>query len=136
MMRVYFLCVHNSCRSQMAEGFARVLGRGVLEARSAGTVPGEGPHPLAVQVMEERGIPIAHQRSKPIDPAWAASCDLIITMGCGAEEACPAPMLPKVVDWALDDPVGRPLAEFRRVRDEVEARVRALVAGAQAGGPP
>lgn len=138
MKRVYFVCVHNSCRSQMAEGFARALGQGALEARSAGTLPGKGVHPLAVQVMKERGIDIAGQASKMIDLQWAQRCDHIFTMGCKAEYACPAFMLPKVLDWALEDPVGQDLAKFREVRDDIEALVRGLVAAARDGSgmPP
>lgn len=135
-MKVYFVCVHNSCRSQMAEGFARALGRGVLEARSAGTEPGKGVHPLAVEVMRERGVDIAGQESKLVDLDYAARCAHIFTMGCKAEDACPAFMLPKVLDWALEDPVGQDIAMFREVRDEVEALVRQLVKAAREGRPP
>jgi protein-tyrosine-phosphatase len=136
MMRVLFVCVHNRCRSQMAEGFARALGHGVLEARSGGTMPGGVVDPLAVQVMQERGIDLAGARAKAIDLEYAARCDHIFTMGCKAEEACPAFMLPKVLDWELEDPHGQPIAKFREVRDQVEGLVRGLVEAARQGRSP
>jgi len=128
--RILFACVGNSCRSQMAEGFARALGSDVLEVQSAGTRPARGVHPLAVAVMWERHIDISHQTSKPIDAAFARRADLIVTMGCGEE--CPAFLGKKVVDWELQDPVGQRAEVFRAVRDEIERRVRLLVEEARA----
>lgn len=127
MKRVYFVCVGNSCRSQMAEGFARELGRNVLEVKSGGTRPAARVSRTAVEAMEEKGIDISGQEPEPLDPDWAASADYVISMGCGVEETCPADLYERMVDWDLDDPVGQPIEVFREVRDEIEARVRRLV---------
>lgn len=127
MKRVYFVCVGNSCRSQMAEGFARTLGEGVLEVQSAGTAPASQVTPAAIDVMKERDIDISDQEPKDIDPEWALSADYFISMGCGVEETCPADLYERMVDWDLDDPVGQDMETFREVRDEIEARVRRLV---------
>ncbi len=105
----------------MAEGFARHLG---LETASAGTKPAPSVSRNAIAVMAERGIDISTHTPKLLDWDTLDTWDRTITMGCGVAESCPA--LHTDEDWGLDDPVGQPLAEFRRVRDEIEARVRAL----------
>ena len=135
MKRILFACVGNSCRSQMAEGFARALGADVLEVQSGGTRPAEDLHALAIAVMWERNVDITDQTAKPIDWEFARRADLIVTMGCRAEESCPAPLLSKVVDWDLEDPVGKKVEVFRRVRDEIEGRVRALILEARGPAP-
>ena len=127
MARVLFLCVGNSCRSQMAEGFARALGGAAVEISSGGTIPKGSVDEGAIAVMAERGIDISRQRSKAMDEAFAASADVIVTMGCSAEEACPIYLLPKVRDWALPDPAGQDLSQFRAVRDRIESHVRQLL---------
>jgi arsenate reductase len=132
---VLFVCVHNSARSQMAEGFARELGRGVLRAASAGTVPGKEVHPLALLAMKERGIDIFLQRPRTIDLEEARSAARLISMGCGVEEACPAVLFERMEDWALDDPAKGGIAEFRRARDDIEERVRSLVAETRSRTP-
>lgn len=126
--RVLFACVGNSARSQMAQGFARHLGGPRVDARSGGSRPLGHVLPEAVQAMAERGIDISGHPSQGFDERWVRDeCDLVVTMGCG-DDACPAFVGKPLVDWELPDPKGRPLAEFRRVRDEVERRVRALLA--------
>lgn len=126
--RVLFACVGNSARSQMAEGFARAFGGARLEARSGGSRPLGHVLPEAIQVMREKGIDISRQPSQGFDEPWTrASCDLVVTMGCG-DDACPAFIGKRIVDWDLPDPKGRPLGEFRAVRDEIERRVRELLA--------
>ncbi|MFQ5458519.1 MAG: arsenate reductase ArsC [Myxococcota bacterium] len=129
--RVLFLCTGNSARSQMAEGFARAKGSDALAASSGGVSP-KGIHPLTPQVMAERDVDISAQTSKGFHPADAAGADLVITLCGNARDRCP--VLPAGVDkrhWPLADPAAAPpesaLAEFRRVRDEVEARVSDLV---------
>lgn len=125
--RVLFACVGNSARSVMAQGFARALGGARVEARSGGSRPLGHLLPEAVAVMRERGIDVSGEPSKAFDEAWIRDrCDLVVTMGCG-DDACPAFIGKPMVDWALEDPKGKGLATFRRVRDEVEARVRALL---------
>ena len=129
--RVLFVCVHNSGRSQMAEAFARELSGGRLDAESAGTEPTTGLNPVVVEAMWERGLDITGQRPKLLTPEMARRADRVFTMGCYADGACPAFML-DAEDWALDDPHGQPIERVRLIRDDVEARVRALIAESQA----
>lgn len=128
--RYLFLCIGNSCRSQMAEGFARHYAashRLDIEVQSGGTVPSGRVDPDAVRVMAERGIDISDQTSGPMDLGFAEQADRILTMGCSAEDACPARLFAKIEDWGLDDPVGQDLETFRRVRDEIDGHVRTLL---------
>lgn len=127
MTRVYFVCVGNSCRSQMAEGFAREVGPEVLAVGSGGTRPADEIDPTALEVMREVGIDISDQAPEPIDEGWLASSDHIVAMGCGVEETCPAILYDNMVDWDLDDPVGQSIEIHREVRDEIERRVRDLI---------
>lgn len=125
--RVLFACVGNSARSQMAQGFAQALGGPLVEARSGGSRPLGHVLPEAVRAMQEKGIDIARNPSQGFDEGWVRDhCDLVVTMGCG-DDACPAFAGKPLVDWDLPDPKGKPLAEFRAVRDEIERRVRALL---------
>jgi arsenate reductase len=120
-MKVLFVCVGNSCRSQMAEGFAKNAG---FEAASAGTVPADGVAPKAVEVMAELNIDISSQTSDMLDLNSLEYWDMVISMGCGVEDTCPA--LKADVDWGLDDPVGKGLDEYRRIRDQIKILVEAL----------
>lgn len=133
MPQLYFLCTGNSCRSQMAEGFARQLAPQDWRIASAG-IERHGLNPLAVKVMAERGIDISRQESTLIDPEYLRSCDLVVTLCGDARDKCP--MTPPSVDkrhWPLPDPAqvtgddAAVLAVFRQVRDEIEERVRDLV---------
>jgi arsenate reductase len=125
--RVLFACIGNSARSVMAQGFARHLGGARVEARSGGSRPLGHLLPEAVQVMREKGIDIGGEPSKGFDEPWIRdACDLVVTMGCG-DDACPAFIGKRMVDWALEDPKGKDLETFRRIRDEIEARVLALL---------
>jgi ArsR family transcriptional regulator len=111
----------------MAQGFAQAMGGAAVEARSGGSRPLGFVLPQAIAVMRERGIDIAGHPSQGFDEAWVREqCDLVVTMGCG-DDACPAFIGKPMVDWDLPDPKGRPLAEFRAVRDEIERRVRELL---------
>tara|TARA_B100000131_G_scaffold182223_1_gene175810 strand:- start:1764 stop:2135 length:372 start_codon:yes stop_codon:yes gene_type:complete len=121
MMKVLFVCVGNSCRSQMAEGFAKNAG---FEVASAGTVPADGVAPKAVEVMAELNIDISNQTSDMLDLNSLEYWDMVISMGCGVEDTCPA--LKADVDWGLDDPVGKGLDEYRRIRDQIKGLVEAL----------
>ncbi|MBI2089741.1 MAG: PAS domain-containing protein [Deltaproteobacteria bacterium] len=131
---VLFLCTANSCRSQMAEGFARALAPEGVQIYSAGTAPKQ-VHLLAIRVMEEAGIDISRQRSKGIEEIPLERIDLVVTLCGEAEESCPAfPGKPDHLPWPLPDPAraeGTPeqvLQAFRQVRDEIRARVEALFA--------
>jgi protein-tyrosine-phosphatase len=125
MLRLLFVCVENSNRSQMAEAFARHLGGAGVEACSAGSRPSGTINPRAIAFMRERGIDLTMQHSKSLDAVASAPFDAVVTMGCG--DACP--WLPAVrrEDWALPDPKLLDDAGFRRVRDEIEQRVGALL---------
>lgn len=123
---VMFVCVHNAGRSQMAAGFLTALAGGRVEVRSAGSVPAEHLNPVAVAAMAEVGIDIAAARPKVLTAAAVAASDVVVTMGCG--DACPYVPGVRYEDWALDDPAGQPLETVRAVRDEIRARVEALLA--------
>jgi arsenate reductase len=126
-MKVIFVCVHNSGRSQMAEAFAKRLGQGKLIAESAGTEPGDALNPQAVAVMREIGYDMSGHRPKVMTPEMVESADRIITMGCGVDaDTCPAVFVPSE-DWGLDDPKGQPVEKVREIRDEIKARVEKLV---------
>ncbi len=127
MKPVLFVCVHNSGRSQMAEGFFNHLAGGRARAVSAGTTPADQVQPEAVQVMAEVGIDIGRQRPKLLTPAMIAGAARVITMGCGVEGVCPATFVP-TEDWGLDDPQGQPIEKVREIRDEIRRRVEGLLA--------
>jgi arsenate reductase (thioredoxin) len=132
-IKVMFLCTGNSCRSQMAEGLARELGRGVLEPYSAGLMPA-GVHPRAIAVMKELGIDISGQRSKVIDERLLDTMDVVVTLCDNAAEACPlTPAKIKRLHWPIKDPVGtigteaEIMRDFRRARDEISEKIRNFV---------
>jgi len=124
-VRLLFVCVENSCRSQMAEGFARALGGERVRAHSAGSRASGKVHPDAVRVMAERGIDLGAHRSTGLDTIPPETWDYVVTMGCG--DACPAVPTRHRVDWELDDPKHLDEAGFRRVANEIEGRVRELI---------
>ncbi len=129
MLKMMFLCTGNSCRSQMAEGLARELGKGKIEAYSAGLAPFR-VHPNAIGVMQEIGIDISHHTSKAIDRDLLLKMDVVITLCGHAEELCPmTPPQVRRLHWPVDDPVGATgtdeevLSEFRRARDEIRQKI-------------
>jgi arsenate reductase len=126
MPRVVFVCVENSCRSQMAEGFARLHGAGKVEAFSAGSRPSGKVNETAALLMTEKGVDLSLQRSKGLDALPPGRFAAVVTMGCG--DACPHLDAERRLDWALPDPKHLPTGEFRAVRDDIEARVKALIA--------
>ncbi len=123
--RLVFVCVENSCRSQMAEGFARLHGGGKVDAFSAGSRPSGKVNETAASLMKEKGVDLSVQSSKGLDALPAGRWAAVVTMGCG--DACPHLAAERRLDWALPDPKHLPPDEFRRVRDEIEARVKALL---------
>jgi len=126
MVQVLFACVHNAGRSQMAAAFFNQLADPArATATSAGTEPGSEVHPEVVAVMREAGIDLSEVQPRYLTDELARSADLLVTMGCG--DACPFVPGLEVRDWPLDDPKGLPLDEVRRIRDEVKARVVALI---------
>jgi len=134
MLKVMFLCTGNSCRSQMAEGFAKHLGKDLLEVHSAGLIAA-GVHRRAIAVMQEAGIDISRQRSKEIDQDLLNTMDIVITLCDNAAEACPwTPPDIKRLHWPVNDPVGTIGTEdyimnkFRRARDEIHGKIEQFVA--------
>jgi arsenate reductase (thioredoxin) len=123
---VLFVCVHNAGRSQMAAGWLRHLAGDAVEVRSAGSEPGDRINPAAVAAMAEVGIDITDQTPKKLEWETAQDCDVIITMGCG--DACPIFPGKRYEDWKLDDPAGQGVDAVRRIRDDIKARIEALLA--------
>ena len=121
-----FVCVHNAGRSQMAAGFLRALSGGAVDVRSAGSVPAEMINPTAVEAMLEKGIDIREEKPKVLTTEAVEASDAVITMGCG--DACPYYPGKSYLDWELDDPAGQGIDAVRPIRDEIERRVRGLIA--------
>jgi arsenate reductase len=127
MKTVLFACIHNAGRSQMAAAwFNQLAARHAARAISAGTAPGSRVHPEVQSAMQEVGIDLSGAAPTFLTRELAASAALLVTMGCG--EACPVVPGLRRMDWPLDDPKGKPIAEVRRIRDEIRARVEALIA--------
>jgi arsenate reductase len=123
---VLFVCVHNAGRSQMAAGWLRHLAGDAVEVRSAGSLPAEQVNPAAVEAMAEVGIDITGQRPTVLTTEAVEASDVVITMGCG--DACPVFPGKRYLDWDLEDPAGRGVESVRPIRDEIESRIRGLVA--------
>jgi arsenate reductase (thioredoxin) len=123
-LKVAFVCTGNSCRSQMAEGWAKQLGSDVLEVYSAGTHPSEGVNRNAIVVMKEAGVDISSQYPKILDEI-PFEMDILIKMGCGV--VCPFVPNKYEEDWGLEDPVGKPIEEFRETRDIIKAKAQELI---------
>ena len=125
--RVLFVCVENSNRSQMAEAFARIHSAGTdgIEIHSAGSRPSGVVNPKAIEAMREKGYDLSVHRSKCLDDLPQVQWDAVVTMGCGDE--CPFLVAKRREDWALPDPKLLPPQEFRKVRDEIENRVKTLL---------
>ena len=122
--KVAFVCVHNSCRSQMAEGWAKKMGSDVLEAYSAGTENYPEVKPLAVQVMEEAGVDMSGHYQKLLSDI-PAEVEILITMGCNVE--CPYIPCQHREDWGLNDPSVGPIEDYRRTRDIIKEKVEDLI---------
>ena len=122
MKTVLFVCVENSCRSQMAEGIVRHFGKGILEAYSAGSKPSGIINPGALEVMREFGIDISKQKSKGFSDLPIKIFDYVITLGC--KDICPFVPADKHIEWEIDDPKGKDLDFFRKVRDEIKNKRR------------
>jgi len=130
-LRVAFVCVKNAGRSQMAAALAeRERERrgldGAVEVLGGGTDPAVDVHDVVVRAMAELDVDLSGVRPREISPEELRAVDLVVTMGCSAEDVCPATWRGDARDWALDDPAGRSLDEVREIRDEIEARVNAL----------
>jgi arsenate reductase len=127
MKNVMFVCKKNSCRSQMAEGFARTLGKDKIEVTSSGLEASE-VNPTAIEVMSEIGIDISDQTSKPLSDFKAEDYDAVVSLcGCGVNLPQEWVLREVFQDWELEDPAGKSKETFHRVRDEIKERVEALV---------
>lgn len=124
-VRLLFVCVENSCRSQMAEGFARAIGGGAVEARSAGSEPSGRVDPGAIEAMREVGVDLTTHRSKPVREVEGRRYDAIVSMGCG--DACPHVPARRRIEWDVPDPKDMPPDDFRRVRDRIRGLVEKLI---------
>ena len=124
-LKVLFVCVHNTGRSQMAEAFLNHLANGRAVAKSAGTSPEQGVNPVVVEVMVEAGIDISGVKPKELTTETTEWADRIITMGCSVSEACPMALVDE--DWGLEDPAGQPLEKVGAIRDQVFQRVHRLL---------
>lgn len=123
---VLFVCVHNAGRSQMAAAYLRHLGADRIEVLSAGSVPADQVNPAAVAVMLEEGIDMSAERPKVLTDSAVRASDVVITMGCG--DTCAVYPGKRYEDWALEDPAGQGVDAVRPIRDQIRARVEALIA--------
>ncbi len=123
---VLFVCVHNAGRSQMAAGLLNKLGAGRVRVRSAGSDPAAEINPASIEVMREVGVDLSAQLPKRLNDESVREADVVITMGCG--DACPIYPGKRYEDWELEDPAGKDVEAVRRIRDQIERRVTALLA--------
>lgn len=122
-----FVCKRNSCRSQMAEGFAKTMGKGKIEVTSSGLEASQ-VHPVAIEVMEEVGINITDQTSDALRSFDPEEYDAVISLcGCGVNLPQEWVLRDIFEDWELDDPDGQPLETFHRVRDEIKEKIEGLI---------
>ncbi|MCW2880714.1 MAG: arsC1 [Sphaerisporangium sp.] len=123
---VLFVCVHNAGRSQMAAALLDHHAAGRIRVRSAGSAPADSINPAVVTAMDELGLDLAKEFPKPLTSEAVRSADVVITMGCG--DACPIFSGKRYLDWQLPDPAGKTIDEIRPIRDEIDHRVRELLA--------
>ncbi|PRX98941.1 protein-tyrosine-phosphatase [Allonocardiopsis opalescens] len=131
---VLFVCVHNSGRSQMAAGLLRHLAGDRVQIRSAGSEPTVGIDPGVHAVMAEIGIDLRAEYPKPLTDEAIRAADVVITMGCG--DACPVYPGKRYLDWKVSEPARRPLSGIRRIRDDIDARIRTVLLPELLGDPP
>ena len=123
---VLFVCVHNAGRSQMAAAYLTTLSNGAIEVRSAGSAPAASVNPAAVAAMAEEGIDMSTEIPKVLTTAAVQESDVVITMGCG--DTCPFFPGKRYEDWELEDPAGQGVDAVRPIRDNIKARIQALIA--------
>ncbi|QYN26498.1 arsenate reductase ArsC [Amycolatopsis sp. DSM 110486] len=123
---VLFVCVHNAGRSQMAAALLNHHAHGRVVVRSAGSAPADSINPAVVAAMAELGLDLTQEFPKPLTTEAVQASDVVITMGCG--DACPIFPGKRYLDWQLDDPAGQGIDAVRPIRDEIDRRVRALLA--------
>jgi protein-tyrosine-phosphatase len=123
---VLFVCIHNAGRSQMAAGYLQHLAGDRIQVLSAGTEPKDQINPSAIAAMAEEGIDIANNTPKVLTDAAVQESDYVITMGCG--DKCPFYPGKQYLDWPLEDPAGKDVDSVRPIRDQIRAKVEALIA--------
>lgn len=123
---VLFVCVENAGRSQLAAGILRQLAGDRVLVRTAGSAPADAVRATIVTALDEIGVPLGGEFPKPLTDEAVRAADIVVTMGCG--DACPVYPGRRYLDWDIEDPVGKPLATVREIRDDIDARVRALLA--------
>ena len=123
---ILFACVHNAGRSQMAAALATLRSGGAVAVRSAGSDPADRVDPAVVEAMAELGVDLRAETPKALTDEAVREADVVVTMGCG--DACPVYPGKRYLDWDLRDPAGRDLETVRAIRDEIDARVQALLA--------
>jgi arsenate reductase len=123
---VLFLCIHNSGRSLAARVLLDHYAQGRIDVRSAGSEPADQLNPSIVTLLVERGLDPSREFPKPLDDETARAADVIVTMGC--DDACPYYPGKRYLDWELEDPAGQPVDAVRPIVDEIDRRVRALLA--------
>jgi len=136
MTRVAFVCVENAGRSQMAAAFAHAAveaGVTSVEVISGGTAPAEAVHPEVITVMQEVGIDLSRNEPRSIGRTETGTADIVVTMGCSAEGICPAHWEGDSRDWDLPDPKGKSIDAVRKIRDQIQQRVQALLTEIDAG---
>jgi arsenate reductase (thioredoxin) len=126
---VLFVCVQNAGRSQMAAGLLQLRGGGRVHVRSAGSQPAPSVDDAVVTAMAEIGVDLVEAFPKPLTDDVVRAADVVVTMGCG--DACPVYPGKRYLDWQVRDPAGRPLGEVRSIRDDIDSRVRGLLAELQ-----
>jgi protein-tyrosine-phosphatase len=122
---VLFVCVHNAGRSQMAAGLLNKAAAGRVHVRTAGSDPAEEINPAVVAAMDEVDVDLSEEFPKPLTDEFVRAADAVITMGCG--DACPIYPGKRYEDWELEDPAGKDVETVRRIRDEIDSRVRILL---------
>ena len=124
--KVLFVCVHNAGRSQMAAALLDHHAQGRVHVRSAGSTPAEEINPAVIAVMDELGVDMSKEFPKPLTTEVVKAADVVVTMGCG--DACPVFPGKRYLDWELTDPAGKSIEEVRPIRDDIDGRVRGLLA--------
>ena len=125
-MTILFACTHNAGRSQMAAAICRALAGDRVRVESAGTAPSAQVHPVVAVVMQEWGVDLSQVAPRLLRDEVARAADILVTMGCG--ESCPVVPGARRIDWPLPDPKDQPIARVRAIRDDIERRVRGLLA--------
>ncbi|MBI5888673.1 MAG: arsenate reductase ArsC [Deltaproteobacteria bacterium] len=128
--KILFICVGNTCRSQMAEGFARRYGNGLVDVKSAGTAATGYVNEETIEAMREEGIDISAQSSRQVTNELIKWAEMVVTLGGqSADSICPADYMGGKIDWPIKDPLGRPRELMEMVKDDIHGRVKDLIEG-------